>query len=843
MADYKDLRHLGEHVSFIENKCVICENGRFYGITRSGERVEIEKEKIKEYALEIIALVNSFGDNIVNIFNLTCVLDQPIFHKENWKGIDRVDMLRIETLINKCKKNIKELPPEELKKIIDFAADSSDVTSIYLLELQKEGIVDSQDLIDSNFLSKFSRGLMTELCARKLIPIGILKNSKSIKGLEPKQIYRLVLEGFFDDIDVETLKKLSENGFLTPNGILKLEDNNKIEHETTLELFGGVENIGRLYRKSKSKADTQIYWDLLSPEDIIVLYSKGLMSFSEIDKLSEEISKIEGQGDLKEIKGEIGSYLVAIYLIERYNGKRLIELAKNNYIPSEILIELANKNDISGSENGLQKDELLKYYSPELISSLLTEKKVDSNFIKRIDQELLSDLDEDKRKQYIQMLLNKFKQKSSNDGEYYKKIIGELADFSDIPSEYFRNAGLHRDILDQYIDGEIPEEKIIDYYNSGILSTDELESIYDDNFSTVVGLLSEEKIDRRILADIPANALCDGLVDGKLGLIDVFESYAQYDGISASELGEIYGEYEEDYFLRQEEGEELPAKLKIVDLITDDMGIDKLRELYLHDVLSHSDIMNLKDKGIVTEEQANEISIIDRNRLYQQIFNGNIVSVHDDFEKSVDPGGDDHGDKKTKRQLIDSSIRREFFKRLGRCDFREVEAKEKDPAFKDYTLIGYPDYGVVVLENFQKDDNATYIMTLEEFKSFVTINDNGTVTIKKSKGAVKEERDRDNRNTIETPNHVATWGRNVIDALHKFSPEAKKSIGVNEHIELTHEMMDEYSENKSAKADDAGKARALIENGLAKSKAEKDILRKKRQEMRKRFKDIDEQLR
>ncbi|MGD7407567.1 hypothetical protein ACQCP7_26185, partial [Ralstonia pseudosolanacearum] len=185
-----------------------------------------------------------------------------------------------------------------------------------------------------------------------------------------------------------------------------------------------------------------------------------------------------------------------------------------------------------------------------------------------------------------------------------------------------------------------------------------------------------------------------------------------------------------------------------------------------------------------------------------------------------------------------------FFKQIGKCDFRAVEAKDENAAFKNYTLIGYPDYGLVVLENYENDNNATYIMTLEEFKSFVNVNENGTVTFKKSKSAVKEERDRDQGKTIQTPNHVKTWGKNVITAMKALSKDAEREISIEQHIKLSRDMMDDYCENRilTGKLTDEEKKRKLKENELDKAKTENDLLNYYKKRMRRKFREINERL-
>lgn len=344
-------------------------------------------------------------------------------------------------------------------------------------------------------------------------------------------------------------------------------------------------------------------------------------------------------------------------------------------------------------------------------------------------------------------------------------------------------------IMDMYLDGDLTENQIIKFFNEGIFGLEELQTIFGEN----------------VLAEV--------------SIQNIFLAYSKYNKVSIEELRELFDEYEI----------ENDQRLNVVDLIGEQFDSKKLRELFENDILTHSDIMELQERGIITHKQLEEISKIDRERLYNEIFGMQILSESDDKQIETDGLGNIQKSAKSKQSkstMISSKKREDYFRQIGKCDFRDIEARDthgREAPFGYYNLIGYPEYGIVVFENFNKRDNATYIMTLQELKSYVIRENKDSILFKKSKKALREEIKRGR--AVRVCHHTANWGHNVIKTIKELSKEAKQGISTKTQIRLSDMMRDEFKNLRLAQNGNNLLAKALIEKSIevAKKRAQLDM--------------------
>ena len=376
--------------------------------------------------------------------------------------------------------------------------------------------------------------------------------------------------------------------------------------------------------------------------------------------------------------------------------------------------------------------------------------------------------------------------------EQYERTVSGIIKNANIPIEIFNGTQLStKRIEDMYLNDELSRDTVITLFNNNILGIRDFETLFGDETDLIVELVQQGELNKKALSVLSTRKLSDYLLDGKLTMKEIFDLYSKQKTLDIDNLKEIVDEYETELDLREEAGEDTSDALEIVDLIDKKTGIEKIKELYNAKLLSHGDVIELQEKGIITEEQSEEISKIDREREYDEIFGKTIKVLHIDEEK-VKRSGDITNSQNNKRitALEDPEKRKEFFEELGATDFREIRTVESKSQFRGYTVIGFRDYGLVALENFEKKKNATYIMTLQEFKGCTTTAQDNSIIISKSKRMIRKE--AKSGRAMKTVSHNPTWGYDVIETVKKLSKEAKKGISTKKQMDLSEKMINEY---------------------------------------------------
>ena len=803
----------------VENRAIIIVNGEFLGEFEPGRQMVIEPRWLKEYMhtiVEFIAL-NNFDE--LDLISVLYAIDQEIF-TTGWEKIDKKFSNSCIKLINRCKFTLSEqlkYTPEDIEEMIIHTKkyrDQKQSIDSYIIQLLDEDVLTLECLENADFFKDLTRNELMTFCIDGKISTSLLTKINSIASLNNIQIRQLGDLRFFDELSYDEFNQLMKNGFLNTKGIIELQKGEIIERNDAVQLLGGIEEIARAYRRfveNKNKKDAKLYFELLNPAEVLILYVKGKMTRDDLNMKTvsksdtyilteEEFLMLAKKGFPKEVSFT-SEELLAGYL-SRYSRKTLIELANLGYIEPKKILDLADLK-LAQTNRGREasNEDLLAFYNPKMIAALL-EEETDIEFINKLNENLLSILGEKEKLEYINQLIEACKE-SMEDDKFLKTMIN-LIDNSQLPKEFFKQLDISQDaLMDMVLEGELSDTTVIQYFNEGIFGDEELKTLYGNDYDAIIDLVKQKILDNRALKILPSQLLAESLVLEELTVQDVFSVYAKHNGISVHDLREIFEKYEDN----------TDQRINIVHLIGEEFDGNKIRELFIEDILTHSDVLELEEKGIITAEQSEEISQINRDKIYAEIFGKGITSEADIQEDEIkEPVL--HGDGKYpdgyKTPMMSARKREEFFRNIAKSDFREVESKDKngrEAPFGGYTLIGYPEYGIVIFENFERTSNATYIMTLQELKSHVTTKDNGSAVFKKSKKALRK--DINQGRAVRLCYHVPNWGHNVIEAMKELSKEAKEEISSRKQEKLADMMRKEFI--KSRLQQKGGRDNPLIE--------------------------------
>lgn len=774
----------------VERRTIVNENGELSGFLKNGGKLLIERLWIKEYIRNISKSIASHDINDIDLISVLYVLDQDVF-LEGWDGIDEKFSKMCARLVDNYKSTLAQHSrnkPEDVIEMVQNAMkydDRKESIDDYVLQLLEENAITEQILDDAGFFKSMFRDELVRLCIDNKVSVNTLANMNSLSAITETQIRQLSKAGFFYMLTPGELESLHKNGFLSSKGIIEMEKIGAIKREQAIEALGGIEKIAQTYRRlaaKKNKRSAALYFDMIEPKEVLTLYLNGKLVRTDLEKVKLD------KNALNELSAED---FLKIAKLGFPNG---IEFT-NDELLENYISKYSDKNTI-------ELTGILSLYTPKMISNLLKEDKIDVNFVNKLDTKILDLLQEKEREEYVERLIKSCKKEM--DDSKYAKLMLELIEKSQLPREKFRELNISQNaLMDMYLDGNISEETAIQYFNEGIFGMKELWTIYGENYSTIIKLVKDRMLDERALAIFPKDVIEESLILEEITEEDVFKIYSKYEGIDAQDLRDIFDQYEEV----------IDKRVNVVDMIDENFDTSRIRELFINNILTHSDVLELKERGRITDKQSEEIAQINRERLYNEIFGKGITNETDDFEADGDLRdyyGRTLAPVSKKIPMMSAKKRAEFFKKVGKCDFRDVEARDtqgRAAPFEGYKIIGFPEYGIVVFENFDKANNATYIMTLQELKSYVIKDEHESIVFRKSKKALRE--DITNGRAVSLCNHTPNWGNNVVGAIKELSKDAKESISHQKQTSLADMMRQEFIKSRIEQI--GGKDNSLVE--------------------------------
>ncbi|MBQ3408383.1 MAG: hypothetical protein IJH12_04165 [Clostridia bacterium] len=533
--------------------------------------------------------------------------------------------------------------------------------------------------------------------------------------------------------------KISKAGIFTKEELKKLVNKDNIEaafkitHDKELLDYLSKEQIMSLY--IEGHIDNSDIRRLVNSRDVILAQidadvkiqiltgrgKKALFINKETELIWQKVENDElAMSDLKQL--EQYGYFSISSIIDQYTENQKRKIAE----------ELGELPVISNSK-------LLEYFTPNVIIDYVS-KKISPEQMRFVCSPLKSIYEENGQnmEQLVrETLIEKYKDDSSQiqtegfllyeKGILSAKSLVEMGITSDEAEKYCQNHGNDENVL-------------IEFFNEGLITQDEIYNIYGNNF------------DEKAL-ELISNGMSSKVIEGLYSTLQLVE-YARE---TVDENGEIN-----------------PPKLSLENLaiIKDDInvGIDEkgviksaksgktLLDLYLSDQLTYAELYNMANAGIISIDIANEINekyniIKDWESLKKVGVQGNPI------EDLITPqNSESNSGTSSSRDVvgIDEGCIIDFYVALGAEEYLEIDAK-KCPVFKDYIVIPIMDMKVAYLEG---KDGRTYIVPLKIVLEQIN-NPNGTMDL--IGNAASRNGFNSNKKHIRSANHTRNWGRRVVE--------------------------------------------------------------------------------
>lgn len=564
--------------------------------------------------------------------------------------------------------------------------------------------------------------------------------------------------GTYLKIDSKNIFALMQKYLVVMNNCFDKDDNNK---------------ISMLYSADQPIFSRRI-WDSIAYDlsktynDMVNLYKLKIKQQCEeepeivIDKVKQILSNVSesensnSDEDIEVIKNKVMEYLLQLLDEGVLTEEILAETDLFQSLDVNFVRKLYNEGKISIET--LRKTGLVSILSTRRITDLYQVGKLDSEDVKKVFG------NDGIKKLYLKAFRRKGS-KNRADANLYRELLDVQAAL---------DLYIHGSLDKEFILGFVDCEKLIESHGLTPKIREAVKDLHIEYLkrtleqytsSDILRMVSEHSLDSKALDIVPIDQLIESTALEEIKVEDVFGVYKR-GIITAQQLSKVCDEYE----LVNEK------RAGIVNLIDDSLGDNDgnrfsiIKELYENNVLSHSDILDIRDKGLLTQEQYEELSDIDIKREYDNLFNNTSWESEASSAECVDNAGKKIGVGTSSRSipLTRASIREKmkFFDTIGENDIRELIGREEDGkrvSFDGYSIIGFRELGIVILENFEKSRNATYMMTLQELKSHVEKDDDGTIVFKPSKAMLMGE--IADGKAVRKKIHHGNWNRNVVSSI------------------------------------------------------------------------------
>ncbi len=322
-------------------------------------------------------------------------------------------------------------------------------------------------------------------------------------------------------------------------------------------------------------------------------------------------------------------------------------------------------------------------------------------------------------------------------------------------------------ISEEYIDkmvksGKFSRDNLFKLFEKGVISDEIIIKYYND--VEILKLYEEGKVGKNCLRAVKdVDRLLEAVSDEKISIVDFEELYLKTDVVSISDL---------------KDGLELSDSelTGITNLIDENTPYEKIKSLATDLLIGFSDVRDLKNRGIIDDEEFKEISeSINvtgfRNRLGKEDFR---VVTSRKNEKSY--GGRSFSmTYEENEDFLDeiTLISRVFERYVEGTPYSKIESHNEKGA--PTSLNGYrifEDNDLVILQKSKKG-NAVFVMDIRQLMYFLDgkENENGEI----------EDRMRDKAylrtlTGVEVVEHSRHFARNLIEAVSRVSSEYKESL-------------------------------------------------------------------
>lgn len=663
------------------------------------------------------------------------------------------------------------------------------------------------------------------------------KNFVQITGSKQKiQSYEEIKEEIEDTIflfyahDLVSLDFIKEehldDSFLTNTKLMRTYEKGKISKEKVIDFLAArprnineevtgkkeeqnkytriaqMANLLKPYQDLKKLRES--YLALIPKTELIRLYAEGVLEGKDLRKFSikvDDVFELEPNQimqllEMKPIPGMRGitqDEILGLYGI-KLSGQDLIILSKKGKIAEESIITLITNNAIKeiDESKALKTEEYLEYYDAERLLRLSKEGKINSRFVEILNEKVLAKLPKEKVEEYYRKIVNDIRNSLDNNGLRTTESSLELLKLGILPSKALKDniESLDSDIeILTVIEDAVEEKTLAKLFNENAISVDTIKDIYLPD--EIIKLYNAGVLSSRAILAIPEeerNVYLDvNIEEGADETKTILELYTKYDGIDIKDVVRLLKD--------QVEAEEIYNNLDRKEL-----SKEKVRELFLNYLISQDELGKLRDEGIISSEDYNKYSNdLGKAEFFEKLKKTKIIRATGREVETAGTGGTKprNGEPIPKKDKISLETRKEVLEILG-GDTNTAIIQGNDSSLNGYTIVAFEDDGLVVFENFEKSNNATYIMTYQQAAYFMenTRIANSVLNDKDVKvnytGTKTELRDTEN---VRRKLHSKHWAKNVADSIIDLSDDAKNRLKPNgKYLKQAKDVMDKSRE-------------------------------------------------
>lgn len=464
------------------------------------------------------------------------------------------------------------------------------------------------------------------------------------------------------------------------------------------------------------------------------------------------------------------------------NGSRLYKLIMYRYVDSKQVIDVIRKNKVlrlSGEpeENLFGDEEVFSYYSSTKLSEMFLTGNIDSDFIEKYkkelnDEELFQKKSEAAIEQIKFNIMTNIEIPVEEKNEILQKNIVEAYKVGLCTPEVLKENISPEYIEEQYLNGNISDVNILNLYKAGVVGPDIIKTYFSEK--EIFDLYLKGEIDRDIISTLENTEerdeeILDSVMEGKMPLIDVVNLYLN--GTLTIEMLEDAVEFS-------------PEEIDFSTCIDENTNFSKIKEMFERKIIDYNCVTNLKDTGIITEEQLEELKqTMDKAKFFDDLQGKTFKLVTDRKSKEkLTRSKSSDAESKPQKDNSERYIKEKelISKILGIEDihgsieeYATIESynqKGRPTSLNGYRIFGSRENGLVIFARFQKE-NAVFIMPFYQAAYF--LNSRGQ---ENARDVVIEDRMKDKAylrtlNQVEVIPHTEYFARNLSLAACRLSPE------------------------------------------------------------------------
>ena len=567
------------------------------------------------------------------------------------------------------------------------------------------------DVYNSEQIKDFIKEYGSHLMERK----GLIKNLISKKVVSENEIHELIdeisaLNCYLESGNKELLKYMGVSGLITLYLTNNISAEQVARYSTIKELL--MTNMDKSIKmklllsgkntRIYATTDTALMWEY---------FEKNYFSAEEMRKLEElryihidTIIKNYNRDKARKIAKEIG-------VIEEISDEKILEFFTADIIAREL----------KSNSNNEKKD----FYNKDLRSIY---DAAGRNFEQEL-AEVITSVDESKKTQaYLECF------RLHDEGILSVDSLSGIG----IPEEMFVN---------NYLENK-NDSKLIEFFNSGLISQDSAIDLLDDEFDERVFELIKNGMSARIIQGFYST----------VQLID-FTRDVNYAGIpiepklSIKNLAELKDDIVTGLEKDPSEGDKTTTLL----------------DLYLDNTICYTDLYDMEELGVISKEEADEIN--DHYNLDQGVAALEKVGVRGQsltnmFRPEPVPGAHSqvkpYQARKKEAIGVEGKYIAEFYKRIGATNIIQIDADEC-PVFRDYVIVPIVSKKIGFLEG---DDGRTYILPLKIILEQIN-NPRGQMDLI-GNATSRNDFNRDKR-FVRSTNHTKNWVENTIKKASEIS--------------------------------------------------------------------------